>query len=699
MPSNSYYVHHSPWGAYASFCLGRYGRGGGFVLSDVRPPEKNVYVGYARPGEPPRLLPFYHTEAGHRTGAEAFLGTSPEGAPRFLGQVQPFRPEEIHRSLTWAADTWTAGDLTFRLLTPFGPVPELDTLDPEEQRFFLAPAILAEIRFDNTRSAAPARVLFGLEGMRRVLSDTTGGALVGVAQGRAVAVACEPSPEVQEVLDWEIVLPALTGTPQVNRLGTEGGLVFTVPPGETRTYTLALATYQGGIVTTGIEASFAYTRLFRNVEEVAAFVLRHQERYRALAAERDRELEEVPLNQHRKFLLAHATHSYLANTELLVDETGRKFWVVNEGEYQMMNTLDLTVDHLFWELRYHPWTTRNVLDLFASRYSYVDRVKDRSGRSYPGGISFTHDMGVANAFSPPGHSVYERPDLTGCFSYMTFEELTNWVLSAALYGLRTGDNPWLQRSAEIFQKCLESLINRDRDGDGIMDVDSDRCGTGSEITTYDSLDASLGQARNNLYLAVKTWAAYVCLGHVFRRLGLAAEAQTAEDRAARVAATVAGRFDPAAGYIPAVFEDNNTSRIIPAIEGLVYPYFLGDRDAVSPEGRFGPLVRALRTHLETVLRPGVCIDPVSGGWRLSSTSDNTWMSKIAISQFVAERILGFDFGPAAEEWDRVHASWQQEGCALQAATDQIWSDSGADRGSRLYPRLVTAVLWLEPSQG
>jgi hypothetical protein len=45
--SSSFYAHHSPWGAYASFCLGFYGRGGGFALSDVHPPDWNVYIGYA----------------------------------------------------------------------------------------------------------------------------------------------------------------------------------------------------------------------------------------------------------------------------------------------------------------------------------------------------------------------------------------------------------------------------------------------------------------------------------------------------------------------------------------------------------------------------------------------------------------------------------------------------------------------------
>ena len=98
----------------------------------------------------------------------------------------------------------------------------------------------------------------------------------------------------------------------------------------------------------------------------------------------------------------------------------------------MMNTLDLGVDQVFWELEHNPWVVRNLLDNFVRHYSYHDQVKAASGDELlPGGIWFCHDMGVHNNFSRPGHSSYELPHLTGCFSYMTQEQLCNWVLLAA----------------------------------------------------------------------------------------------------------------------------------------------------------------------------------------------------------------------------------------------------------------------------
>src|SRR5208283_4099033 len=103
------------------------------------------------------------------------------------------------------------------------------------------------------------------------------------------------------------------------------------------------------------------------------------------------------------------------------------------------------------------------------------------------------------------------------------EELLNWALTACLYVSHTGDETWVERHAGTFKAVIRSLMQRDHPDpkfrNGVMRLDSTRCAGGKEITTYDSLDASLGQARNNIYLAVKSWAAYVMLDPLLRRLG------------------------------------------------------------------------------------------------------------------------------------------------------------------------------------
>lgn len=694
----SYHAHHSPIGADASFTIGKCGAHGGFGIEMSRPADQDVFVGVRRGRGPAYSLPFFQST---EVNLENYLVEGANAQEQRSVPVVPFAEAEITRTLLAASDTWTAPGMTLQIIAAGGPVPDPACTAPDEMKLAVVPAILARLTIDNRDSSEAATAFFGIgntEKPLRAVGDATGGALEGVAYQREWGFAATTSAITKTYLKG--LGDALKDPePTLFRLSHTGGLIFHVAAGEVKTFTVALGFYRGGLATTGIDTRYYYTRYFAGLEDVLAFGLNHAEALIARAEAHDRELAASALNDDQRFLIAHATHSYYGNTEFL-DAAGAPLWVVNEGEYQMMNTFDLTVDMLFYELRMNPWTVKNVLDLFADRYSYYDTVKHPDAPTvwYPGGISFTHDMGVHNQFTPPGYSSYELTGLDGCFSHMTHEQLTNWVLCAALYIRHTGDEAWLERRRGLFRECLQSLLNRDGrsagEYDGVMNMDSSRCGEpGQEITTYDSLDVSLGQARNNLYLAGKTWASYVALQHIFRQLGWDEDVRTAEAGAARTAATVTAHFLPDEGFIPAVFEEGNASRIIPAIEGLVFPYLMGDADAVAEGGRYSAFIRTLKAHLSTVLVPGVCVDADGHWWKMSSTSSNSWFSKVAICQFVARQVLGFDFGDDEAVYDRAHADWQRVGSSEWAMCDQIVD--GIGRGSRYYPRGVSNILWLE----
>jgi xylan 1,4-beta-xylosidase len=491
-------------------------------------------------------------------------------------------------------------------------------------------------------------------------------------------------------MDWSVVDAAFDSGADgsarpLRRLASEGGLRFEVPAGGKADYIIALGVFQDGIVTSGLSAHAYHSCLFKDVEDVLESALDDAPETLFRAERVDALLDGSGLSDDRKFLIAHAAHSYTASTELLLTESGDPLFIVNEGEYQMMNTLDLTVDQAFWEARFSPWTLRGELESFAERSSYEDSL----------GLAFAHDQGVGDCFSPRGRSSYEMPGLSDCFSFMSYEETLNWVLSACIYANLEGDFAWAKGRRPTLAACLASICARDANGDGVMDRDSDRCAGGAEITTYDSLDISLGQARNNLYLAVKAWSALVCLEALFRRMDGRDSSESGAAAAAALTAsrTIAGMMIEGEGFIPAVFESDNRSCIIPAVEGLAYPGFCGAPEAAREDGPYGELVRALKRHLSTVLAPGVCLDASSGGWKLSSTSRNTWLSKIFLNQYVAESVLGMD--DERTRRDAVHARWLRTGSADFAATDQVDSTTGADLGSRLYPRLVTSILWLK----
>jgi xylan 1,4-beta-xylosidase len=685
VPEIDYYSLHGIWGAYASLALGRVGRGAGVVMEDVRPPSTGMFVGYRIGQNEPRLLPF---SSGLPKGPGASAYREDEADSRqaeALASSVFFKSEEIERWISLSGEEWKAGALSFRVISFFGEIPDPQAVTPASARSSLRPSLLLRIAFDNSLGTSPMTGLFGMQGIRRPLSDSTSGGLLGMASETSFGFAIKPKVGVEEVMDWSVINAAFIHERPMRRLANEGGLRFTIPAGTKEEYVVALGVYRDGIVTSGLCTHAYHTCLFKDLEDVLESALEDEEESLFRAERMDDFLDSGGLSEDRAFLVAHAAHSYAANTELLISESGDPVFLVNEGEYQMMNTLDLTIDQAFWEARFTPWTLRNELESFVDRSSYEDDV----------GLAFAHDQGVADCFAPIGRSVYELPGLTDCFSYMSYEETLNWTISACLYANITGDLAWAIGRRPTLAACLDSIRSRDANGDGVMDRDSDRCESGCEITTYDSLDVSLGQARNNLYGAVKAWSAYVCLEALFRKIDghESQDAKNAQAAARMAAKTIAGRMLESEGFIPALFESDNRACIIPAVEGLVYPGFCGAPDAVKKDGPYGELIRALGRHLDTVLKPGICLDPLSGGWKLSSANKNTWLSKIFLSQYVAEKILGIVDERTTR--DAVHARWLRTGSADFAATDQVDSSDGKDLGSRLYPRLVTSILWIE----
>jgi hypothetical protein len=182
-----------------------------------------------------------------------------------------------------------------------------------------------------------------------------------------------------------------------------------------------------------------------------------------------------------------------------------------------------------------------------------------------------------------------------------------------------------------------------------------------------------------------------------------ADAQSAwRQQAAQVAEAVVKQVQPD-GTIPAVFEKDSPgyiSRILPAIEGLIYPLVWGVSDALDAAGEFATMLDALQTHTVALLKQtdtGNLFD--DGGIKLSSTSNNSWMSKIALFQHVARQVYKIDRDPKIrkifQRADAAHVVWQTDGSGYWACSDQFVS--GIAKGSRYYPRIITTALWMEPA--
>lgn len=702
--SHSFLSEHCPRAAEASFNLGVVGHGGGFSIEDGSVPDRDMHIGYYQDD---RLheFPYCHlaTEA-FKSGMADFIPVGHPEGNKYQKKIpiRFFREEEIEREYRLATDTFRAPGISLTLTSAATGIPDPATVPYDAMKDALAPAIIARITFDNRDGQSLMTGVWAVEmPYFQFLEDITGGQFTGVAatlDGYGFGV--RSAAHVRTFSDFDINHAFRRPKPLRTRAEGLVGLLVDVPAGECVTLDIALGWYRPGIITMGKECAYAYTRYFTGLQEVISYALDHAEGWLADAKAQDEMLLNSSLNAHQQFLYAKSVHSYWGSTQLFLDGS-RYRWVVNEGSCNMINTLDLTIDMAFFELRHHPWLLRNVLDSFADEYYYYDTVHfPNDPTAYPGGISFTHDQGLRNSFYRNHYSFYELEDHPGCFSYMTHEELLNWVLCAAMYVQRTGDRDWLHQRAGILADCLLSMQHRDHPDpaqrDGVMDLDSDRCGRESEITTYDSLDPSLGQSRRNTYLAVKCWAAYLALVQLLSLENAeryAPEIAGAGHSARLCADTVTRAFDEKLGYIPAILEDGDTSAIIPIIEGLVYPTQLGLADALAADGPYAELLAALKRHLHNVLIEGRCLFP-DGGWKLSGNNDNSWMSKIFICQYVARQVLGCEFGEAGLAADRAHDHWWRVGCKTHSVVDQVIAGACGAFGS-IYPRCVSAILWLE----
>ena len=709
----SFNAQHSPMGAFFSFTCGQFGSRGGFGLQIGKPGNQNLYIG-VKDGDrfsdsPLKCLPFF--EGADADEAARFDVEKKSGEAKRPGLVSYSR-DDIKRYYGSTVDRWQTKDLEFAIFTPYGETPnpavstDVDTYvsgSATLRQLPMLPAVTAKLVIDNRAGTTTKTAVFAIQFPAGQLRQITQGLLhghVGFANGKEMGFAVtgwphpyttlnRPQQELIPFQRWNVADGVAAKHP-IHQLGNCGGVAVEVPAGETVKLAIVLGVYLNDVVTTGLEGKYLYTRHFAGLTDVLnrGFYFADFE----LHSNYDRPLLESGLSPDQQFMIAHATRSYYGSTQLL-DVGGEPFWVVNEGEYCMMNTLDLSVDHVFWELKQNPWVVKNLLDNFVRHYSYVDTVGGPGEeKTRPGGISFTHDMGVHNNFSPKGYSSYELPHLNAvCFGYMTAEQLCNWILIAASYVAKTNDLAWARQNQHVIEACLQSLINR-TDASGFPAFDSSRCEKdGAEITTYDSLDHSLAQTRNNLYMVVKAWASFRGLELLLNRLGNP-RGETAKSKAATVEKELPKRASEN-GVFPAVFEKENsgyTSRILPAVEGLMYPLYWG---TLTPS----PFVEALKKHTVALLKDGQNVFP-DGGIKLSSTSNNSWMSKIAIFMHVCRKVFNLDADPQIKalfaKADAAHVKWQTEGeSAYWACSDQFVN--GVAMGSKYYPRIITSALWIE----
>lgn len=661
-----YNADHSPIGAYSTLVYGKQHSGGLMMESGrvtkrgVEVAEKGIIIAYSN-GNSSKIMPFY------------------KPLNENIRKYDWISDSSISRTLNACTDHWViAEDVSWTHYSPIWKLADFENASIEEQKLFTLPVTIIRFRIDNSKGKSVKKIVFSLQEDR---SETyQSGIFKGYSfENKHYLVSSQGGLLSSEMVEKEYKIK-----------GANSAFEFIANPGQIAEPVIYVTHYREGVCAPEINGKYYYTSLFENVENVLEFANIHLKDIIDQSNQIDNMVYSQISDPYRQFLTGHSMHSYRFSTFLL--NAGKKLiWGVTEGQYGYINTFDLVIDQLFYELEIHPWTIRNVLDLYASNYFYYDSIKSNENKVYPGGISFCHDMGMGVTFMPHGKSWYEFKKSPQHF--MTQEELQNWIICAAGYYSKTRDHEWLLNNKKTITECLKSMLNRDHPDSTLRDGITDFITTmgDDEITTYDALDEALKQTRQNLYIAVKSWATYLMLNLMFKQLDMPIEAAMAYRSAQLTAYQVSKNFDHNSKSFPAIFDGQNQSKIIPAIEGLVYPYRVGMINETSVNGPFSDFIGLLTEHINSVLKPGICIDQESYGWKLSQTSYNTWQSKVYLCQFVTENILNVDYD--IKKTDAVHSSFQVLGAGKVAWSDQLNSRNGKAIGSKHYPRGVTSALW------
>jgi len=675
-------VDHAAVGTYSTLAYGGIGDKCGLGMSSASIPYSSGGGGVVialSGNNGMQALPFVASSNNISSSATFFPGTN------------------VQRTLTPCTDEWNinGGALTFIHYTPAWHMPDLNSATLADKRRFFLPATWLVFTINNTNSTAED-FYFGLRASGTQQSYSSG-AYQGFSVGEAALAVQTGSCDLLSGSGLTAALDGMTS-----------GFAFhlNVPAGQTKMLTVVVAYYRSTVLDTRISGSYYYTSLFGSLDSVidAAFTGFADARMRC--SQLKMAMANSGLNPYRQFLAAHALHSYMACTACLIDPGNRVYWREMEGEYNYINTFDLTVDHAFYDGDMYPWALRNVLDTYSGAingagYFFIHPLYnlEQPAPVSTNGFSFHHDMGQGATSIAPGTdpTPYENT-----YSYMGQEELQNWLLCAGLYWSHSGDDAWLTNNATLLQTCLASMLLRDdtnaaaRDG---ITTDINILGVNDqEITTYDALDPSLKSPRWNGMTTVKNWAAYVALQAMFNRIGDTADATTCQNEATACARSITNAwytYRGSLGYIPALLNGGNTSAIIPMVEGLAVPAQMGLTNAVDRvSGPYASMLQALSNHMSAVLVSGRCLDATSGGWKLSSANGNTWQSKVYLCQYVTENVLGILNSNVNGTVDQIHATFQMVEAPYQGWSDQLQSTgSGSPLGSRHYPRGVTSALW------
>jgi len=302
--------------------------------------------------------------------------------------------------------------------------------------------------------------------------------------------------------DGRVVLPLNWDQPY-------GGLTwdFTVAPGETKRCRIVYIGWVDEPVQTiaGVEHRFKYHEFFEGPEDLARYAFEQWDEVERRCEMFERTVNDATIAEALKQFLAFATHSYLVNTWWTTSPEGSDWFTVWEGCCQLQSTVD--VEYNIAPFYFHLWPDLLRMELD----EWVGHIQDSV---------LSHDMGVGLEVNG---MEYWHP--------MEVEENTNFVLLLHAYWRHTADDLTVRRHYAAVRELLEWVTSADTDADGFPET--------GLYNTIDQGSPAIQYAPDQVYLAVRSLAAYTAGMQMAEFMGEPEDAAQWSARASLTARTLA----------------------------------------------------------------------------------------------------------------------------------------------------------------
>jgi len=446
---------------------------------------------------------------------------------------------------------------------------------------------------------------------------------------------------------------------------------------------------------------FYYTRYWKNIAEVLDYASKNYLQNIRLTQKFEDSLMHSALTAQEKWVLALAFHTDLANTFFLLDKNAVARFYVSEGRFKHLSTVDVAHETEVSAV-FCPWRLKLQLSQWTN---YIARA-ELTVAANPAQNKPAYQQGMTAAEYGPYlyHDVGDLPFVNETANYnygphMAVEENTSFVLLLYYYWKISRDDAFVRSMLGTVEVLLQSVINRDTNGNGIADK-------AYGWTTYDANEA-LKLSPDNTFLGAKQLSAYAVAAEMFRSLANKAQVHAIDatkkgvvdgegsgyknlgvavnneglrnkqavrfEQEAQLILSTLKKAQQKYGFIPVSLDEQFPKwkqRSVVIGEGLFLPGLAGTRL---------PILYALAAVLKKDYAATYAQSITDYGIKLTTDEGTTWFSKTIVADVVAAQWYGIKHSSAGYiyQWNKNSPYAYNDGLLKK---DEVWIGYWYPRG-------------------